>query len=228
MYRDIDSVHYKISFHACPGAASKQMIDCDRIHCKSCYWSLKNTRAESVFVITCCPTVGNLQLSNTVQIEPLSNTLEANSTFLQAMLQKTTLLNVPIEPIEKMAPVKLDRSRCFRFDKNKKKCHPHTSKTRYWRSTLDLKTAAWSLTGQASRAQMNVPVLTWNRIFFVLPQRERLALKVDLTWYLWSTLVLGHAVFSSDKEHRGKNMHAIATPGGEGGKPTPGKHQCLA
>lgn len=115
-------------FHACPGAASKQVIDC---------WHLTeslsnhvivyhvNTRAESVFVIICCPTaVGDLQLSDTVQIEPLGNTLEANSTFLQATLQKTALLNKPIEPIEKMAPVKLDRSRCFRFDKNKKKCHP--------------------------------------------------------------------------------------------------------
>lgn len=34
-----------------------------------------------------------------------------------------------------------------------------------------------------------------------------------------STQVLGHAVFSSDKEHRGENMHTVATPG---------KYQCLA
>lgn len=31
MYRDIDGVHYKIIFHACPGAASKQVIDCGHL-----------------------------------------------------------------------------------------------------------------------------------------------------------------------------------------------------
>lgn len=43
-----------------------------------------------------------------------------------------------------------------------------------------------------------------------------------------STHVLGHAVFSADKERRGENMHTIPTLGGETGKPTPGKYQCLA
>lgn len=120
-------------------------------------------------------------------------------------------------------------------DLTQKEIPSHMSKNRlteYRRSTLDLNIAEVWQVKQVGRKWMSLQNIlieefnwpdrkrrssfffTWKRIFFPSPQRVARRKELSNMIPMVSTHILRHAVFSSDKEHRGENMHTIATPGG--------------